>query len=188
MRRHLCCSPWLKLRKTSSLAVPRNCWKWLKSPLINTTKEHPILVVYLWGVMDSFNMGATAPTPPSKCLLGLFLLFFWSVDMRKGILTGTAKLDTTGSWTGKVIQDRQRDARLCMLYKIDRNLVAIKKDKRLIPPREEPGTLMQEPTRHWAAGQTKERIHSSQEQFVTGMCSLQTLLKQSPWTHSKPSY
>ena len=26
-----------------------------------------------------FNMGATAPTPPSKCLLGLFLLFFWSV-------------------------------------------------------------------------------------------------------------
>ena len=31
-------------------------------------------------------------------------------------------------------QDRRRDTRLCMLYKIDRNLVAIKKDKRLNPP------------------------------------------------------
>ena len=40
-------------------------------------------------------------------------------------------LDTI-NW--RSLQDRRRDARLCMLYKIDRNLVAIKKDKRLIPP------------------------------------------------------
>ena len=40
-------------------------------------------------------MGATAPTPPLKCLLGLFLQFFWPVDMRKGILQGIAKLETT---------------------------------------------------------------------------------------------
>ena len=39
-------------------------------------------------------MGATAPTPPSKCLLGLFLLFIWLVDMHKGIIPGTTKLET----------------------------------------------------------------------------------------------
>ena len=30
------------------------------------------------------------------------------------------------------LQDRRKDARLCMMYKVDRRLVAIKKDKRLI--------------------------------------------------------
>ena len=30
------------------------------------------------------------------------------------------------------LQDRRKDARLCMLYKVDRRLVAIKKDRRLI--------------------------------------------------------
>ena len=91
----------------------------------------------------------------------------------------------TMNW--RSLQDRRRDARLCMLYKIDRNLVAIKKDKHLIPP--------QRRTQHSHArayqtlscrSQTEERIHSSQEQFLTGMCSPQTLLKQSPCSHSKP--
>ena len=36
-------------------------------------------------------------------------------------------------YAGLCLHIRRRDARLCMLYKIDRNLVAIKKDKRLIP-------------------------------------------------------
>ena len=39
---------------------------------------------------------------------------------------------STMNW--RSLQDRRRDARLCMLYKIDRNLVAIKNDKRLMPP------------------------------------------------------
>ena len=33
------------------------------------------------------------------------------------------------------LQDRRKDARLCMLYKVDRRLVAIKKDRRLISPK-----------------------------------------------------
>ena len=41
--------------------------------------------------------------------------------------------DMLGTMNWRSLQDRQRDARLCMLYKIDRNLVAIKKDKHLIP-------------------------------------------------------
>ena len=36
-------------------------------------------------------MGATAPTPPSIC----YFCFLWPVDMRKEILSGTAKLETT---------------------------------------------------------------------------------------------
>ena len=40
---------------------------------------------------------------------------------------------STMNW--RSLEDRRRDARLCMLYKVDRNLVAIKKDKRLIPPK-----------------------------------------------------
>ena len=31
---------------------------------------------FIYRVMHSFKYGATAPTLPSKCLLGLFLLFF----------------------------------------------------------------------------------------------------------------
>ena len=34
----------------------------------------------------------------------------------------------------RTLQDRRKDARVCMLYRIDRELVAIKKDRRLIPP------------------------------------------------------
>ena len=33
------------------------------------------------------------------------------------------------------LQDRRKDARLCMLYKVDRRLVAIIKDRRLISPK-----------------------------------------------------
>ena len=33
------------------------------------------------------------------------------------------------------LQDRRKDARLCMLYKVDRRLVAIKKDRMLISPK-----------------------------------------------------
>ena len=36
---------------------------------------------------------------------------------------------STLKWRG--LQDRRRDARLCMMYKMDRRLVGIKKDKRL---------------------------------------------------------
>ena len=43
-------------------------------------------------------------------------------------------LDMLGTMNWRSLQDRRRDARLCMIYKIDRNLVAIKKDKCLIPP------------------------------------------------------
>ncbi len=35
----------------------------------------------------------------------------------------------------RTLQDRRKDARLCMMYKIDRELVAVKKNNRLIPPR-----------------------------------------------------
>ena len=35
----------------------------------------------------------------------------------------------------RTLQDRRKDAHLCMLYRIDREFVAIWKDRRLIPPR-----------------------------------------------------
>ena len=38
---------------------------------------------------------------------------------------------STLKWRG--LQDRRRDARLCMMYKVDRRLAAIEKDKRLVP-------------------------------------------------------
>ena len=81
----------------------------------------------------------------------------------------------TMNW--RSLQERRRDAWLCMHYKIVRNLVAFKKPNASIFPREEPGTLMymKEPTRHWAAGQTEGSINSCQEQLVTGMRSLQSL-------------
>ena len=33
------------------------------------------------------------------------------------------------------LEDRRKDLRLCMMYKIDRGLVAIRKEQRLIPPK-----------------------------------------------------
>ena len=42
----------------------------------NTPQHHQISIAYLSGLWIIFNMGATAPTPPTKCLLGLFLLCF----------------------------------------------------------------------------------------------------------------
>ena len=45
----------------------------------------------------------------------------------------TDMLSTMNWWS---VQDRRRDARLCMMYKVDRNLVAITKDKRLAPTNE----------------------------------------------------
>ena len=84
------------------------------------------------------------------------------------------------------LQDRRRDARLCMFYKIDRNLVAIKKDKRLIPP--------QRRTRHSNARayqtlscRTDPRKNSFFPRTVRDWNALpQTLLKQKSWPHSKP--
>ena len=35
----------------------------------------------------------------------------------------------------RTLQDKRKDARLSMIYRIDRDLVAISKDKRLIPPK-----------------------------------------------------
>ena len=40
---------------------------------------------------------------------------------------------STMNW--RSLQDRRRDASLCMMYKVDRNLVATTKDKRLAPPK-----------------------------------------------------
>ena len=65
-----------------------------------------------------------------------------------------------------------------MMYKVDRRLVAIEEDKRLVPRRIIPGILMPEHTMYQAAEQ-KEGCHSFQEQLGTGMRYLQALWKQS---------
>ena len=57
----------------------------------NTPQHHQISIVYLSGLGILFNIGATAPTPPLKC----YFCFFGPVNMLKGILLGTAKLETT---------------------------------------------------------------------------------------------
>ncbi|MCG8047766.1 MAG: reverse transcriptase family protein, partial [Candidatus Thiodiazotropha endolucinida] len=44
----------------------------------------------------------------------------------------------------RTLQDRRKDARLCMMYKIDRGLVAIRKDKRLVPHRRKTERLSHE--------------------------------------------
>lgn len=43
--------------------------------------------------------------------------------------------DMLSSLHWRSLQERRRDARLCMMYKVDRRLVAIDKDKRLLPPK-----------------------------------------------------
>ena len=45
----------------------------------------------------------------------------------------TTDMLSTMNW--RSVQDRRRDARLCMMYKVNRNLVAITKDKCLAPPK-----------------------------------------------------
>ena len=48
--------------------------------------------------------------------------------------TDTKELRAQGfNWWA--LQDRRKDARLCMLYRVDRRLVAIKTDRRLISPK-----------------------------------------------------
>ena len=59
---------------------------------------------------------------------------------------------------------------------IDRRLVDIEKDKRLVPPKKK--TARQS---HARTVEQKEGFHSSQEQFGTEMRYLQTLLKQNHW-------
>ena len=95
----------------------------------------------------------------------------------------TDKLSTQ-KW--RSLQDRRRDARLCMMYKVDRRLVAIEKDKWLVLNKmKNTSILTPEPTKYQAAEQKEEGCHSSQEQFGTGMRYLQALLKQSHWTPLK---
>lgn len=55
------------------------------------------------------------------------------VKSRHRNLSSVSDLLTTLNW--RSLQDRRKDARLCMMYKIDRNLVAIKKENRLTPPK-----------------------------------------------------
>ena len=62
----------------------------------NTPQHRQISIVYLSGLWILFNMGASAPTPPSKCYF--CFLFFLPVDMREGMLPGTAKRETTRTW------------------------------------------------------------------------------------------
>ena len=54
------------------------------------------------------------------------------VKSRHRITSSVSDMLSTMNW--RSLQDR-RDARLCMLYKFDRNMVAIKKDMRLVSPK-----------------------------------------------------
>ena len=59
-------------RKTSSLAVPRNCRKWLK------TTTPPNIDSLFIGVMNSFSYGGFRPRTPVEMLIGvIFACFFW---------------------------------------------------------------------------------------------------------------
>ena len=80
----------------------------------------------------------------------------------------------------QTLEDRQRDARLCMLYRVDRRLVAIKIDRRLISPIRKTRSRFQT----IRCNTDKEGCHFSQGQFGTGMPCLQTY---KIWVHSVPS-
>ena len=55
---------------------------------------------------------------------------------QKNRLRNTSSVsDMLSTMNWRSLQDTRRDARLCMMYKVDRNLVAIMKDKRLAPPK-----------------------------------------------------
>ena len=81
----------------------------------------------------------------------------------------------------QTLQDRRKDPLLCILYRIDRELVAIKNDRRLIAPKGEQGKTTEKHSRPSFASQTEERCLSSQGQCETGMPCHRTTQK---WTHS----
>ena len=72
---------------------------------------------------------------------------------------------------------------LCMMYKLDRRLIAIEKDKRLITSQKKNTGHPQARAYQVPSCRTERRRMSfSQEEFGTGMCYLQALLKQNHWT------
>ena len=67
------------------------------------------------------------------------------------------------------LADRRKDTRLVMLYKIDRELVAISKENRLIPPGRKNQTSTQQVIPDTILSYlTPGKCHSFQEQYETG--------------------
>jgi hypothetical protein len=67
------------------------------------------------------------------------------------------------------LADRRKDARLEMLYKIDRELVATNKENRLIPPgRKKTDKHTTGHSRYHPPALTPGKCHSFQEQYETG--------------------
>ena len=80
----------------------------------------------------------------------------------------------------RTLEDRRKDARLCMLYRVDRRLVAIKRDRRLISPERTTRSRFQT----IRCNTERRKMLSSQGQSGTGMRYHQIYRS---WTHSAPS-
>ena len=59
------------------------------------------------------------------------------------------------------LENRRKDMHLCMMYKIDRGLVAISKDSRLTSQRDRQGTATHKPSRQSPVEQRREECLSS---------------------------
>ena len=99
-----------------------------------------------------------------------------STTRKTDLVSATCSRDSNGD---RPLANRRKDARLMMMYKIDRELVSITKENRLIPP-----------CRRFR--NTHNRVFQlesccidtfSQEQWGIGICCHQTLWS---WTHLKP--
>ena len=77
--------------------------------------------------------------------------------------------DMLQSLNWQTLEDRRKDARLCILYRVDRRLVAFKRDRWLILQKRR----QEADSRPSAVTQTKEGCHSSLGQSGTGMPYLQ---------------
>ena len=82
----------------------------------------------------------------------------------------------------RTLEDRRRDARLCMLYRVDRRLVAIKRDRRLISPIRKTRSIFQT----IRCNTDKKGCQFFQGQFGTGMPCLQTYRTWVQYVPSRP--
>ena len=135
----------------------------------------------------NLNIGSTAIKQQANFTLVRPLVEYASSVWDPYTQGNIQKIEMVQWWAARYVTNRHRNTssvsdmlqalnwrtlpdRLCMLYMIDRELVAIKKDRRLIPPRKRTRQDHSRTFQTIIARQTKERCLSSQ-----GQCEMECL-------------